>query len=90
MKYTLLFINFCLLFLFGTPDCKAQSDFTLGHKTFSPHGLRVNPAAMPTVDLFIGLPIISNSSASFGNNSFTYRDFVKQKVNSDSIYFDFD
>ena len=79
-----------VLLLVKTAISFSQSDFTLAQKTFSPHGLRVNPAAIPMVDLYIGLPIISNNSASFGNNSFTYRDFVKQKPNTDSIYFDFD
>ena len=79
-----------LSFLFIGADATCQNDFTLAHQTFSPHALRVNPATMPVMDLYIGLPVISNSSASFGNNSFTYRDFIRQKANTDSIYFDFD
>ena len=90
MNHLLRIFGVLVLMLVTTAIGWGQSDFTLAHKTYSPHGLRVNPAAMPMVDLYIGLPIISNSSASFGNNSFTYRDFIKQKPNTDSIYFDFD
>jgi outer membrane protein OmpA-like peptidoglycan-associated protein len=67
----------------------AQSDFQLYNQSLSPHQLIVNPSYLPDAEFFIGLPGISNTSLGFSNNSFKYRDLIKQKPGTDSIYFDF-
>ena len=81
------------IFLFVLIAClrvTAQSDFILSQQRFNPHILQVNPAFLPEADFFLGMPVLSNAYANFGNNSFTYRDLVKRKNGSDSVYFDFD
>ncbi len=67
----------------------AQSDFILFNQHFNPHKVTVNPAFLPKEEFYLGLPAISNNYASFSNNSFTYRDLIKKKTGTDSIYFDF-
>ena len=86
MKHTLrLLVCIFLLPIFST----AQSDFVLSNQTYNPHIVNVNPAFLPQADFYLGVPIISNAYANFGNNSFTYRDLIKRKGTTDSIYFDF-
>ena len=67
----------------------AQSDFILLNQQFNPHKTSINPAFLPKEEFYLGLPVISNTYASFSNNSFAYRDLIKKKTGSDSIYFDF-
>lgn len=80
-----------LFFLLHKADVViSQSDFLLHAHSLTPHQLVVNPSVLPQADFFLGLPVIGNSFAGFSNNSFTYRDLIKKKPGTDSIYFDFD
>jgi outer membrane protein OmpA-like peptidoglycan-associated protein len=68
---------------------KTQTDFTLYSLDFNPHRVEVNPAFIPQADFYLGLPGLSNIYGNFSNNSFTYRDLIRRKSGTDSIYFDF-
>jgi outer membrane protein OmpA-like peptidoglycan-associated protein len=81
--------HFLILLLFISKSTWSQTDFTLYNQSYNPHIVDVNPSLLPQADFYIGLPIVSNSYAYFGNNSFTYRDLIKRKALTDSIYFDF-
>ena len=83
-------LKFIISFLFLANLAHAQGDFMLQSQSLSPHQTLINPSIMPAAEFYLGLPLISNSYASFGNNSFTYRDLVKRKLDSDSIYLDLD
>ena len=86
-NYIRLFLLLCLLSILQT--LQAQSDFILFNQQFNPHKTSINPAFLPKEEFYLGLPVISNTYASFSNNSFAYRDLIKQKSGTDSIYFDF-
>ncbi len=83
---TLLHVGCFLLLHFST---FSQSDFILLNQNYNPHKVTVNPAFLPKEEFYLGLPLISNNYLSFSNSSFTYRDLIKKKANTDSIYFDF-
>lgn len=79
-----------LLFgLFAIESIHAQSDFILLNQAFNPHKTSINPAFLPKEEFYLGLPVISNSYFSYSNTGFAYRDLIKKKGNTDSIYFDF-
>ena len=81
-----------LLLLFGLlaiESIYAQSDFILLNQAFNPHKTSINPAFLPKEEFYLGLPVISNSYFSYSNTGFAYRDLIKKKGNTDSIYFDF-
>ena len=75
--------------LFTIQSIRAQSDFILLNQAFNPHKTSINPAFLPKEEFYLGLPVISNSYLSYSNSGFTYRDLIKKKGITDSIYFDF-
>lgn len=90
MRNYLFLIPYLIIASIFQLEVKAQSDFILYNQTYNPHKTSVNPAFLPKEEFYLGLPLISNSYANFSNNSFTYRDLIKKKTGTDSIYFDFD
>jgi len=88
MLKRLLLLAFLLLFV--RTLLIAQSDFQLYNQSLNPHQVSINPSYLPDAEFFIGMPGISNTQVGFSNNAFTYRDLIKRKTGTDSIYFDFD
>ena len=78
-----------VLGLFAAFNGHAQSDFILLNQAFNPHKTSINPAFLPKEEFYLGLPVISNTYVNYSNTGFTYRDLIKKKGNTDSIYFDF-
>ena len=83
-------ILFLVALILGVQQLKGQYDFGLYNQSLAPHRYRINPAFAPKAKFFLGLPAISNTSVSYGNDRFSYRDLIAKREGNDSIYIDLD